>query len=79
MRAVRHSAEGPHLSGHRGSKVYRGSRKRIQRIKWRENTSIQFWLFVVFLLLLLFVGIPWMIKHPIEHHHEPTGAATVRP
>jgi hypothetical protein len=79
MRARHHGDSGPHLSGGRGSKTYRGSRKRIRQIKWREHTSIEFWVFVVFMLFLLFVGIPWMIKHPIDHHHEPSSTATVRP
>jgi hypothetical protein len=45
----------------------RGSRKRLHRIKWRQNTSVGFWVFVIFMLVVLFVGIPWLIRHPPAH------------
>jgi hypothetical protein len=57
--------------------VYRGSRKRLRRIKWHKHTSVEFWIFVVLMLLMLFGGIPWMIRHAPEHHHM-VGAETVR-
>jgi hypothetical protein len=50
-------------------KVHRGSRKRVQRIKWRENTSVEVWIFIVLILLTLILGIPWLIKHPPDDHH----------
>lgn len=50
-------------------KVYRGSRKRARRIKWLENTSVEFWIFVVVMLVMLFVGVPWLIQHPPTDHH----------
>lgn len=64
-------------SGHEGGrpgKVYRGSRKRLRRIKWYEHTSVEFWIFVALMLLMLFGGIPWMIRHPPEHHHQTNEA-----
>jgi hypothetical protein len=81
MPGVRHDATGlyPHINGTRPGKVYRGSRKRIQRIKWRENTSVEFWILVILLLFMLLVAIPWLIKHPIEHHHEQSGNVTPNP
>jgi hypothetical protein len=64
---VRASTSGPHAARPGGGKIYRGSRKRLKRIKWRENTPIEFWVLVALLLVALFVIIPWMIRHP--HHH----------
>lgn len=63
------SGSGPHLSRPGAGHVYRGSRKRLRRIKWHEHTSVEFWIFVVLMLLMLFGGIPWMIRHPPEHRH----------
>jgi hypothetical protein len=45
-------------------KVYRGSRRRLRRLKWRDNITPEFWIFVVLALFLLFVVLPWMIQHP---------------
>ena len=58
------SATGPHSSGPGSGKVYRGSRKRLNRIKWQENTSLELWIFVVVVLFILFVAVPWIIEHP---------------
>jgi uncharacterized iron-regulated membrane protein len=72
MPLVRHhdAGKGPHDDRHGAGRVYRGSRKRIRRIKWRDNTSIEFWILVLLMLLLLFVGIPWMIRHPPADHDD---------
>jgi hypothetical protein len=73
MPAVRHhvSGEGPHAGRPGVGKVYRGSRKRVRRIKWWENTSVELWIFVVLMLFMLFVGIAWMIGHPpADHDHQ---------
>lgn len=63
MPAARHygHSAGPHPGV---GKAYRGSRKRVRRIKWWENTSVEFWILVALLLLMLFVGVPWLIRHP---------------
>jgi hypothetical protein len=60
-------------SGVRTGKLYRGSRKRVQRIKVRENTSVELWIFVLLMLFLLFVGLPWLTKHPPADHHHLVG------
>ena len=65
---------GPHLSRPGAGKIYRGSRRRLRRIKWRDHTPAEFWLFVVFMLLILIVLIPWLIKHPPPAHHHWTDA-----
>jgi hypothetical protein len=45
-------------------RAYRGSRKRLKRISFLENTSVEFWCFVILLLFMLLVVVPWLIKHP---------------
>jgi hypothetical protein len=54
------------LRARRGSsrRAYRGSRKRLRRLKWYRHSSIEIWLFFAFVLFLLFIGVPWMISHP---------------
>jgi hypothetical protein len=49
--------------GYRGR--YRGSRKRLRRIKFAENTSVGFWVFVALMIFMLFVVLPWLINHPL--------------
>jgi uncharacterized iron-regulated membrane protein len=68
MPAAHHfgSGSGPRAGA---GKVYRGSRKRVRRIKWRENTTVEFWICILFVLIMLFVGIPWLMRHPPEAHH----------
>lgn len=64
---------GPHEG--RSAKAFdRGSKKRVERIRLRGNWSIEFWIFVILMLIMLFVAVPWLIKHPIEHHHAPRPA-----
>jgi hypothetical protein len=75
MPAGRHHVygEGPHGARPGAGKLYRGSRKRVRRIKWRENTSVEFWIFVVLIVFMLLVGVPWLIKHPpADHYHHMT-------
>jgi hypothetical protein len=47
---------------------YRGSRKRVHRIRMQGNWSVEFWLFVIFVLLALFILVPWLIRHPPSPH-----------
>jgi hypothetical protein len=78
MRTVRYypTGGGPRRGTQRRGKLYRGSRHRIRRLKWHEHTSIEFWVVVAFILFVLFFGIPWLIKHPIDlHHRKPSGPA----
>jgi hypothetical protein len=46
----------------------RGSNKRVRQIRWRQNMSIEFWIFVIGMLVLLLFGIPWLVAHPPHHH-----------
>ena len=48
--------------GSRSAKVYRGSRRRLQQLRLRGNASLELWLLVFWVLFLLLVAVPWMIK-----------------
>jgi hypothetical protein len=50
-------------SGNRPPKQYRGSKRRIKRIKWRRNGSLEMWLLAGWVAFLLLVVLPWMIRH----------------
>jgi hypothetical protein len=49
--------------------MYRGSRKRLRRMRWRQNMPVEFWILVAVLLAALFIIVPWIIRHPSAHHH----------
>jgi hypothetical protein len=51
-------------------KVYRGSRRRLRRIRLRGNSSTLFWIFVIVFLLTLFVLVPWLVQHPLRPLHD---------
>ncbi len=53
-----------------GTRVFRGSKKRVARIRMRDHFSIAFWCFVVVMALFFLVGFPWLLKHPGHHIHE---------
>jgi hypothetical protein len=50
--------------------TYRGSRKRLKRIRILEDTSVDFWLLVILMLFMLLVVLPWLITHPLWDHDE---------
>jgi hypothetical protein len=47
----------------RPARVFRGSNKRVRRIRMRGNDSRQLWLLILWVAFLLLVVIPWMIRH----------------
>jgi hypothetical protein len=47
----------------RPAKTYRGSKRRVRRIRMRGNGSWEMWIFVVWVAFLLFVVVPWMIRN----------------
>jgi hypothetical protein len=49
------------------SKQFRGSRKRLRRIRARDNWSVEFVIFIIFMLFVLLVLVPWMVTHPHRH------------
>jgi hypothetical protein len=46
-------------------KIYRGSRRRVKRIKLKGNQTWELWVLIVWVLFLLLVVVPLLIKH---HH-----------
>jgi type II secretory pathway component PulM len=69
---------GRHASQDRPGKNYRGSKKRVDRIKWRDNTPRGFWILIVLTLFLLFAGISWLVTHPPDDHYSQTDRAIRR-
>jgi hypothetical protein len=53
-------------------KVYRGSKKRLRRIRMHGNGSLGLWMFVAIVLFVLFVALPWLVLHPPS---DPPGQA----
>jgi hypothetical protein len=56
------NADGAGRGGRRAAKVYRGSRRRVKQLKFRGNGSAELWLFVGWVVFLLLVVLPWMIR-----------------
>lgn len=57
-------------------KVYRGSKKRLRRIRMRDNGSLAFWMFVAVVLFSLFVVLSWLILH--EAPEPPAHGTTIQ-
>ena len=53
-----------------GKDYRQGSRRRVQRIRFRGNWSVQMVLFVIWMFFVLTVLIPWMVRHPHNDAHE---------
>jgi len=47
----------------RPPKTYRGSHKRVRRIKMRDSASWELWVLIGWLAFLVLVVLPWMIRH----------------
>jgi hypothetical protein len=47
----------------RSPKVYRGSKRRLRRIRLRGNSSLAIWVFIAVVLFGLCVALPWLILH----------------
>ena len=60
---------GPHTAKPGSARTFRGSKKRLARIRMRDNFSIAFWCFVALMAFLLFVAVPWMVKHSPDDTH----------
>jgi hypothetical protein len=50
------------------SGAYRGSRKRLRRLKWHAHTSVELWIFVVLVLIMFSVGLSRLFWHPAPAH-----------
>jgi hypothetical protein len=46
------------------AKSYRGSKRRVHRIRMRDSWSTELLIVIALMLLILGVGIPWLIHHP---------------
>jgi hypothetical protein len=62
-------ATGPQTFRHRAGRVYRGTRKRLRRIRLHENTPPGLWILVVALVLFMIATFVLLIRHPPLHHH----------
>jgi len=50
-------------AGVRPAKTFRGSMRRLRTIRMHGNGSWELWIFVVWVAFLLFVVVPWIIRH----------------
>jgi len=64
-------ADGPHQKRMGGAQRYRSTRKRLAKIRLRDNSSVELWLFIVLVILLFAVLIPWVQSHPTSLHRHP--------
>ena len=53
----------------RAGREYRGAKRRIRRIRMRGNWSTPLILFIIWMLFVLLVLVPWMTRHPHDHTH----------
>jgi hypothetical protein len=54
------------MTSRRSSVTYRGSRRRLRRIRFRENWTRDMWLLVAVVVLTILVLFPWLVRHPIN-------------
>src|SRR6266550_4621019 len=59
----RATADAVSTGGSRPAKSYRGSRRRVKRLKSRGNFSFEMWVLAAWVIFLLLVVLPWMIRH----------------
>ena len=60
-----------HLGDFGPAKDYRrGSRRRVRKIRFRGNWSIEIVIFILSMLFVLTVLIPWIVRHPLDDAHE---------
>jgi hypothetical protein len=62
MRAP-HSSNAGFRAAPRASRLYRGSSKRVRRIRLRGIWSAEFWVWMVLVVFFLLVVIPWIVTH----------------
>jgi hypothetical protein len=48
----------------RAPRTNRGSKRRLQRIAFRGNWSIEVCIVIGIVLVTLFVVVPWLVRHP---------------
>lgn len=62
----------------RARKSRSGSRRRLQRIQFRGNWSLEAILFFVSMLLFLTVIVPWLVRHAPDDGDPPDEPTTLR-
>ena len=58
--------QGPHASGGRPPKTFRGSRARVRRLTRRVNWFTELWILIAIVLFLMFVVLPWFAKQTLD-------------
>ena len=61
------SVSNPRTARTGAGKVYRGSNKRVRRIKWRANTPVGLRILTALLIVALAAMMSWLIRHPPHH------------
>jgi hypothetical protein len=56
-----------------------GSKRRLRKIRLRGNWSPGAIAFLIVLLLIFTVLIPWLVRHPPDDHYMPGTAGVSRP
>jgi hypothetical protein len=54
---------GPHGNGNRPALMFRGSRRRLRQIRFRNSWSREMWFLVIVMTLALLFLIPLLIRH----------------
>jgi hypothetical protein len=60
---------GPYSNRSGALRVDRGSRKRLRRIRWRDNTPPGVLLLGAVLVIVLVALVVWTLEHPNAHYH----------
>jgi hypothetical protein len=64
LRRMKSRRTGDGASGsHRTPMIFRGSRRRLRQIAIKGNSSLELWLLVAWVVFLLVVVLPWMVRH----------------
>jgi hypothetical protein len=58
--------------------AYRGSRRRLRKIRMRGNSSFIVWALLILALLIVFVGVPWAMRHRVPKPEHVFGASEGR-
>jgi hypothetical protein len=72
------SYDKPIRGGDRTGRTYRGSRKRLSRVAWRENTPPSVWILLLISLVMMLGALAWVSQEERTHDHHravPRGSA----
>jgi hypothetical protein len=54
------------MSTRRSAMRFRGSLRRVRRIRFRDNWSRDMWLVVALVIVVLLVLFPWFVTHQLQ-------------